>query len=120
MDNREEGYREKNNYELIKQDIEFVMYRSNENDAYSQYILGEYYYNGIKVNKDINKAIERFNMAIINGSIDAITSLGVYYYDIFYNRAISGYYRYSNQGDPISKQRLGTMYYNGKGIKKRY
>ncbi|MFC3906849.1 hypothetical protein [Clostridium disporicum] len=38
----------------------------------------------------------------------------------FYNRAISGYYRYSNQGDPISKQRLGTMYYNGKGIKKRY
>ena len=79
--------------------------------------LADMYYEGLYVEKDVEKALELYNMSIEYGNLDLYFKVGKIYESLgLIDKAIQIYERGSNEEDLMCTQRLGIMYYNGEGV----
>ncbi len=91
----------------------------------SQIKLGNMYYNGEGVDKNIDKALEYYTLAADGGHTDTQIKLGNMYYngegvDKNIDKALNYYSRLAYGGDVKFQITVGKMYYEGKEVKQSY
>lgn len=87
------------------------------------YAIGNWYFYGRYLSKDINKAVEFWNVAADRDSIDGATELAKYYENEEFtkpnmSKALGYYMKAALLGDAQSMFEVGRIYYHGIGIKK--
>ncbi|KAK8843898.1 hypothetical protein M9Y10_024980 [Tritrichomonas musculus] len=108
--------------------ILLFLFGANQNDPKAQFNLGlfnlgDIYYGGKYVQRDITKAIHYFSLAANQNNPDAQFSLGFIYYKGEYvkrdiNKAIHYFTLAANQNDPAAQFCLGFIYYFSKYVQK--
>lgn len=93
---------------------------AESDDIIAQTILGEMYYYGIGIEKDIDKAADILIKPAQQGNANAKLMLGLLYNNEKedYDRAFDYYKRSAEQGVAIGQANLGFMYLNGLGVSK--
>lgn len=99
--------------------------RVQQGDPWAQYSLGDMYYNGQGVEKDIHEAVNWFRKAAEQGHAEAQFRMGEAYYNGWgvkknYKEAIKWYQKAASHEIPQAQTALGTMYYNGTGVVRSY
>ncbi|KAL7719753.1 hypothetical protein QTN25_002877 [Entamoeba marina] len=103
--------------------IELFETLKNMNNSQINYELGKYYFIGILVEKDINKAIYYLEKSANQGNSNALFTLGQIYYNgngvkKNINKAIECYKKCAKLNDSNTLNILGGIYYNGDGVDK--
>ncbi len=100
------------------------LYKSSMNDGNpkASFYLGMFYFMGMGVDKDAEKAISLWHKSAELGYVEAQNTLGLMYRDQFkdYSKAIKFFEQGSKQGNPKSEFLLGHMYEKGMGVKQDY
>ena len=99
--------------------------KAKAGDSASQYQLGLYYYNGMVVGQDLDKAVKWLDLAHQQGNLEASNVLGELYNLYGVDRlAIISAYRYfraaAEGGLTEGQTNVGTMYFNGRGTKQDF
>ncbi|MCD8303834.1 MAG: sel1 repeat family protein [Prevotellaceae bacterium] len=114
--------------ESIQNKSKFRSYRKAAmfGDAYSQYKLGQCYYNGTGVTQDYEEATRWYSMAAEQGFsspqfAEALNNLGVCYDNgegVPQNleEAVKWYRKAAEQGNAVAQYNLGYSYDNGEGV----
>ena len=105
--------------------VEDITKNAKKGNVDAQYDLGVMYYEGIKVPKEIEKAVDWFTRSAEQGDKEAQYTLGVIYYQgksiqQDYQKAIYWLTKSAEQDDAEAQLFLGVMYYEGKGILQDY
>ncbi|KAL7720403.1 hypothetical protein QTN25_002440 [Entamoeba marina] len=106
--------------EDVKELLE-TLKKTNNPKAYNE--LGNIYYDGIIIEKDIKKAIEYYENAGNQNDVDALNNLGKIYQDgdgvqKDIKKAIEYYEKAANQNFSYALFNLGILYRDGDGVKK--
>jgi len=96
---------------------------AGEADATAQNNLGNKYWNGIGVPKDLAKAVELYQKSANQGNADAQSNLGFAYANGMgvpkdFAKAVELYQKAADQGNALGQNNLGIAYANGTGVPK--
>jgi len=99
--------------------------KARDGDAIAQNNLGDFYYYGLGVPKDVPAALEWYRKAALQGESDAILRLGEMYYsgkDVSqdYIEAEKWYRMGAERGLLMAQEKLGDIYYEGLGVRQDY
>ena len=91
----------------------------------AQFILGDIYLNGIRVERNLKKAKEYFEKAALQGHTISEFILGNIYYNGYeteqnFEKAVFWYEKAALKGDPKAQFNLGLMYDEGEGVIQNY
>lgn len=108
---------------MLTKNFDEILKLAEKGDAEAQYVLGEFYYDGINVKKDLDEAVKYFTESMKNGYIDSISALGVcYYYNNSMNlgikKAVKLFLQAAEMNEPRAQMFLGMCYKDGIGIEK--
>ena len=99
--------------------VENLIRKAKSGDKYSQNKLGNYYFSGKKVRKDITKAKYWFKKAAENGFVTSQENLGaVYFKEKKFANALIWYTKAAQSNHSRAQFMLGYMYRKGVGVKK--
>ena len=98
---------------------------AEQGDAKSQNYMGECYYYGDGVTKNLQEAAKWYRKAAEQGNADAQSSLGYCYYfgegvTKNFQEAVKWYRKAAEQGNVGAQNNLGNCYYNGEGVTKNF
>ena len=98
---------------------------AEQGDPEAQYHVGEMYFKGDGVTRDVRQAAKWYLRAAEQGYVDAQNKLGVAYYNGWgverdYKEAVKWYQRAATRDNDEAQVALGNMYYNGTGVVKSY
>ena len=116
--------KEKDSDELTKEAIKWYKKSAEQGDALGERLLSPFYlYGSGGEKKDVKYAFDLLQHSADQGDIDAIRSLGDYYYDGIctpqdYEKAFECYQKAAIMGNSSALCDLGECYLNGKGIMK--
>lgn len=99
--------------------------KAKQGDPWAQYNLGEMYYSGQGVEKNLVEAAEWFRKAAEQGHAEAQNRMGEFYYNGWgikkdYKEAVKWYQLAATHESTKAQTALGNMYYNGTGVVKSY
>jgi|GEM_PF-3741166 len=108
---------------MFSMGVENILKRANEGDVDAQTTLGDYYFNGVMVEKDLNKAISWYQKAADKGNIDAQYNLAACYLkatNIENNeeKALEYFTKAADKGHCVAQYNLAACYVNCIGTKR--
>ncbi len=107
--------------EFLERAHKAVMERAQTGDANALFALGEFYYLGMGVPKDLEKAMEYFERAAQKGHVKAAFNLGHISFERGeYDKARKWFERAAEAKDPKSMLYLGEIHYQGLGVPQDY
>ena len=110
-----------NNKDLTNTYLPIIQSAAEKGDAFAQYILGECYFSGYGVQKNINESIHWYTLSADQGQRFAQAKLGAYYYDQNnFTKALFYFNDSAAQGYAFAQRRLGLLYYDGEGVSQNY
>ena len=103
--------------------VKCFLQAAEQGDADAQYYLGNSYYNGEGVTKNIQEAVKWYRKAAEQGYADGQRSLADCYYTgegvtKNFQEAVKWYRKAAEQGDAVAQYNLGVNYFNGNGVPK--
>lgn len=102
--------------QILNEDISVISEKAESGDVNYQFALGNFYMNGIKVNKDVSRAVSWYATAAGNGSADSAFNLGIYYLDLSPKDAIKWFVEASELGHKDGAYNAAVMF-SGAGNK---
>jgi TPR repeat protein len=106
-------------------DIQWYLNAAMHGDAHAQCVLGEFYFYGKGVKKNLTEAINWWRKSAEQNFANAQENLGHCYFNGFgvrqdYTEAAKWYEKAAKQGYAPSQYSLGCCYYYGYGVKRSY
>ena len=99
--------------------------KAAQGDPWAQYNLGEMYYTGQGVEKNLREAVKWFRKAADQEHAEAQNRMGDAYYNGWgveknYKEAVKWYQKAATHESSDAQTAMGTLYYNGAGVVKSY
>lgn len=108
---------------VTAEEVTEIMQAAKSGNKDAQYNLGLFYQNGIRVDKDINQALQWYTKAANQNDAGAYLSMGILYYNDEFkikdiHKAFVNIQKAAELGETLAQSHLCMLYDEGKGVEK--